>query len=58
LTAAGRGLIQHAYETHSRNLEKIAEVLTEEERAQLVLLLKKVGRHAHSLKPLKAESMD
>jgi len=33
------------------NFEKIAEVLTELERAQLVSLLKKIGRHAHSLKP-------
>ena len=51
LTATGRKLIEHAYEKHSRNLDKIAEVLTEEERTQLVLLLKKIGRHAHSLKP-------
>ncbi len=51
LTVAGRRLIQHAYEKHSRNLDKIAGVLTEEERAQLVSLLKKIGRHAHSLKP-------
>ncbi len=51
LTAAGRGLIQNAYEKHSRNLDKMAEVLNEEERAQLVSLLKKIGRHAHSVKP-------
>ena len=51
LTTAGRGLIQNAYQKHSRNLEKIAEVLTELERAQLVSLLKKIGRHAHSLRP-------
>ena len=41
LTTAGRRLIRNAYDGHSRNLEKIAEVLTDSERAQLVLLLKK-----------------
>jgi len=52
LTTAGRRLIRNAYDGHSRNLEKIAEVLTDSERAQLVLLLKKIGQHAKLLKPL------
>ena len=52
LTSTGRGLIQHAYAKHSRNLEKIAEILTGAERAQLVSLLKKIGQQAQALKPL------
>lgn len=52
LTALGKKLIQNAYQKHSRNLEKIAEVLTQAERAQLVLLLKKIGWQAHALKPV------
>ena len=50
LTGVGRRLIENAYHKHSRNLEKIVEVLSEAERAQLVSLLKKIGWHAHSLK--------
>ncbi len=53
LTTSGRRLIQNAYARHSRNLEKVAEVLTDAERGQLVSLLRKVGRHAQALKPLK-----
>ena len=53
LTTSGHRLIQNAYAKHSRNLERITEVLTEVERTQLVLLLKKIGQHANSLKPLK-----
>jgi len=49
LTAAGRRLIQNAYAKHSRNLEMIAEVLTEAERFQLVSQLKKIGRYAQAL---------
>ncbi len=52
LTTTGRHLIQDAYAKHSNNLEKVADVLTAEERAQLVLLLKKMGQHAQSLKAL------
>jgi MarR family 2-MHQ and catechol resistance regulon transcriptional repressor len=52
LTSAGRRLIRTAYTKHSRNLEKIAQVLTGTERTQLVSLLKKVGRHAQGLRPL------
>lgn len=52
LTAAGRKLIENAYQKHSSNLDKIADVLNEAERAQLVSLLKKIGWHAHSFKPL------
>ena len=46
LTGPGRRLIKRAFEKHSQNLEKIADVLTGDERAELVRLLKKIGRHA------------
>ena len=55
LTTDGRRLIQSAYARHARNLEKIAEVLTEAERAQLVSLLKKIGQHTQSLKALESK---
>lgn len=51
LTPAGRRLIKNAYAKHSHNLEKIAEVLTDAERSQLVKLLKKIGQHAQSVDP-------
>jgi len=46
LTKSGHKIIKQAYEKHSRNLEKIAEVLTPKERDELVRLLKKIGKHA------------
>jgi MarR family 2-MHQ and catechol resistance regulon transcriptional repressor len=49
LTDSGFRLIDDAYETHARNLEKIAGVLTAEERRELVRLLKKIGRHANEV---------
>ena len=49
LTVSGRVLITRAYEEHSKNLEKIAKILTADERSQLVRLLKKIGRHAESI---------
>ena len=52
LTDAGRRLIHNAYDEHARNLEKITAVLTDAERTQLVSLLKRIGRHAQSLKAL------
>jgi MarR family 2-MHQ and catechol resistance regulon transcriptional repressor len=50
LTKIGRRLIKDAFDKHSQNLEKIAVVLNEEERSELVRLLKKVGLHAQNLK--------
>jgi MarR family 2-MHQ and catechol resistance regulon transcriptional repressor len=50
LTKTGRRLIKDAFEKHARNLEKIADVLNDEERSELVNLLKKIGRHAQTLK--------
>jgi len=49
LTKTGRQLIRTAFEKHSQNLEKIADVLSTEERSELVRLLKKMGRHAQEL---------
>ena len=49
LTKAGRKIIKKAYAEHERNLEKIAEILTDRERSELVRLLKKIGYHAEKL---------
>ena len=46
LTAAGRKLIGPAFEQHAEDLETIVSVLTREERATLVALLRKLGRSA------------
>jgi MarR family 2-MHQ and catechol resistance regulon transcriptional repressor len=49
LTRSGRKIITEAYRNHQLNLEKIAEILTDEERKELVKLLKKIGFHADKL---------
>ena len=49
LTKPGRKVIKEAYRNHKLNLEKIAEILTNEERKELVRLLKKIGFHADKL---------
>jgi MarR family 2-MHQ and catechol resistance regulon transcriptional repressor len=49
LTKPGRKIIREAYRNHQLNLEKIAEILTNEERKELVRLLKKIGLHADKL---------
>ena len=49
LTKSGRKIIRDAYRNHQQNLEKIAEILTDEERMELVRLLKKIGFHADNL---------
>jgi MarR family 2-MHQ and catechol resistance regulon transcriptional repressor len=46
LTGAGRDISEAAYEQHARNLEKMASVMTTQERDELVRLLKKIGEHA------------
>ena len=46
LTRKGRKIIETAYPKHEKNLEKLAEGLTPEERNELVRLLKKLGYHA------------
>lgn len=49
LTEIGRIVIQNAYEKHSTNLEEVAAALSQEERNELVRLLKKIGRHAEQV---------
>lgn len=49
LTKSGRRIVSEAYRRHAQNLEKAAEVLTAEERTQLVRLLKKIGIHAEQI---------
>jgi MarR family 2-MHQ and catechol resistance regulon transcriptional repressor len=49
LTKNGRKIISEAYHNHQMNLEKVTEVLTDEEKMELVRLLKKMGVHADSL---------
>ena len=46
LTNAGQHVIQQAYGEHTRNLEKVAAVLTVRERSELVRLLKQIGTNA------------
>jgi MarR family 2-MHQ and catechol resistance regulon transcriptional repressor len=50
LTPPGTRLIKKAYAKHARNLDRIADVLTPEERDELVRLLKKIGLHADGVK--------
>jgi len=49
LTKKGRNLIKKAYAKHEKTLEKIAGVLSDSERKELVRLLKKIGLFAESL---------
>jgi MarR family 2-MHQ and catechol resistance regulon transcriptional repressor len=49
LTKKGRQTIKTAFATHAKNLEKIAGVLSNSERKELVRLLKKIGLFAESL---------
>jgi MarR family 2-MHQ and catechol resistance regulon transcriptional repressor len=46
LTAEGQRVIEQAYNQHTQNLEKAASVLTQQERDELVRLLKKLGLSA------------
>jgi MarR family 2-MHQ and catechol resistance regulon transcriptional repressor len=46
LTAGGRRLIKTAFARHAAHLDDVVEVLTPHERTTLVVLLKKLGKHA------------
>ncbi len=46
LTAHGRSLISQAFQRHADAMEKAVEALSKEERATLIGLLKKMGKHA------------
>ena len=48
LTPSGRCLISRVFRQHAADMEEIMQVLRPEERARLVALLKKVGRHAEA----------
>ncbi len=50
LTKTGRNTIKKAYKIHEQNLETIAEVLTPDERSEMVRLLKKIGQKAEKLR--------
>ena len=50
LTKKGRRMIKKAYARHKETLEKIASILSDSERKELVRLLKKIGLFAESLK--------
>lgn len=49
LTEMGRLVIQKAYEKHAANLEQVSAALSQDERDELVRLLKKIGRHAEQV---------
>ena len=46
LTRAGRGCIEPAFAEHASAMERAASVLSAQERAWLLTLLKRLGRHA------------
>lgn len=48
LTPKGRTLITKAFAKHAKSLERACEALDKAERATLVRLLKKLGKHAQS----------
>jgi len=49
LTKTGNDVIKEAYRSHQLNLERIAGILTDKERKELVRLLKKMGFYADRL---------
>lgn len=52
LTDQGRALIEEAFEQHTRNLEMILEGFTDQERDEMIRLLKKLGYGAQDVVPL------
>lgn len=49
LTPEGRKLIEGAFATHAKEMEKLASVLSEKERRQIVRGLKALGKAAEAL---------
>lgn len=49
LTKMGRRVIKKAFEKHAANLEHVSAALSQDERGELVRLLKKIGRHAEQV---------
>jgi MarR family 2-MHQ and catechol resistance regulon transcriptional repressor len=52
LTAEGRKLIRRVFNAHAKDMERVAQVLTNAERVQLVEGLKKLGKNAEALQGL------
>jgi len=46
LTAKGRTLIEKAFAVHAEAMEKATDGLSKPERAEVIVLLKKLGKHA------------
>jgi MarR family 2-MHQ and catechol resistance regulon transcriptional repressor len=57
LTPQGRHLIEAVYEKHAAKLEKIADVLSHEERLQLEHLLKKIGYSGNAQKQIESRTI-
>jgi MarR family 2-MHQ and catechol resistance regulon transcriptional repressor len=51
LTESGQTVIRQAYQRHVQSLERVADVLTDKERGELVRLLKKIGLNAERCIP-------
>ncbi len=49
LTKIGRNVIKKAYKRHEQNLKAVAEVLSPDERSEIVRLLKKIGHSADKM---------
>ena len=49
LTKTGRRIVSAAFRRLAQTLEKAAEILSAEERSQLIHLLKKIGKHAQRI---------
>lgn len=49
LSKDGRATIERAYKKHCRNLERILEAFSKQERDKLILLLKKLGYSAEKV---------
>lgn len=47
LTTKGRKLIEPAFAAHAADLDSVVSVLTRQERATLIALLRKLGKSAH-----------
>jgi MarR family transcriptional regulator, 2-MHQ and catechol-resistance regulon repressor len=50
LTRTGLELIQCAFASHANSMDRMAQVLSERERQQFLLLLKKLGKQSFSVK--------
>lgn len=58
LTAKGRKLIEPAFATHAEDLDSVVSVLTRQERATLIALLRRLGRSADGTDAAKTDTED